>query len=253
MAIIWTKRRCSGEPPASRQQPGSAAPRARAAAPLSGLAAAVLVAGGWPALAAPQCVREAERAAFDVRALQSQLMVVALVCERHDDYNAFVQRHQRGLHGAYLEMTAHFRRLHGALDGEQLRDAYITELANAQSQAGTRQGASFCRNMEPLVRQALAVRDTGEVARLSTTANVASHPYALAACAPSPASAAAPPPAAAPPALGVPAGREREERERDDRDEEIVRLQNKLDQIERMLERRSGRKAPMRAAAKSER
>jgi hypothetical protein len=210
---------CGGRPPAAPRRDV----RARL---LSGLAAAALLAGGErPALAAPPCVQETERAAFDVRALQSQLMVAALTCERQDDYNTFVQRHQQGLLSAYQGVTSHFRRLHGAVMGEQQRDQYVTELANAQSQEGIRQGLSFCRNMGPLFQGVLTLRDAGEIARFSASRNAPIF-YPLAACAP---------PAAAP----VPSGGVAEGRDRDARDDELSRLRARLEQLERALERPS--------------
>lgn len=246
MAITCDARPCSGESPAPGQRPGPAGPRgkARLAKPLSGLLAAALLAGGaWPALANPQCVREPERAAFDVRAVQSQLMVVALLCERQDDYNAFVQRHQPSLLRAYQDMTAHFRRLHGAAEGELQRDRHVTELANAQSQEGTRHGPAFCRNMEPVVRRALAARDAGEIARLSAAADVTTVHYAVAACAP-PATTTTARAAAVPAPLPLP----REAAiERDPRDEEVARLQATVERLERMLERQSA--PPVRRVA----
>lgn len=246
MAIIWSTRPSIFGLLASRPRPGSASAPGharRAARPLPGLAALALLAGGaWPALAAPQqCVLEAEKAAFDVRALQSQMMVVALVCERQDDYNAFVERHQRGLLAAYQQLTSHFRRLYGAAAGEVERDRYVTELANTQSQEQVRHGPSFCRNMEPFVRQALAARDTGEISRISAAANVTAPQYPLAACAAPPAVAALPPaPAPAVTATkGAARAGERDGYERDARDEEILNLQSRLEQLERMLDRQS--------------
>ncbi|CAA9228245.1 MAG: hypothetical protein AVDCRST_MAG08-969 [uncultured Acetobacteraceae bacterium] len=226
----------NGSPFASGPRPAPAAPRGggRAAGTLRGLGAAALLAGsGWPALAAPHCVREPERTAFDIRAVQSQLMVVALLCERQDDYNAFVQRHQPSLLRAYQEVTAHFRRLHGPAEGEQRRDRHVTELANAQSQEGTRHGPAFCRNTEPLVRRALAAQNAGEVARLTATADVTTVHYPLEACAPPTTAAAA---RAAP--LPPPPPREAAI-ERDPRDEEVASLQAKLDRLERLLERQA--------------
>ncbi|MCZ8149565.1 MAG: hypothetical protein O9325_17160, partial [Roseomonas sp.] len=56
---------------------------------IGGLAA--LVAG--PAIA-QTCLQPAERTAFDVRALQSKLMVAALSCSQDAAYNAFVRKFQ---------------------------------------------------------------------------------------------------------------------------------------------------------------
>jgi hypothetical protein len=168
-------------------------------------------------------VQETERAAFDVRALQSQLMVAALTCGRQDDYNTFVQRHQQGLMSAYQEVTSHFRRLHGAAAGEQQRDQYVTELANAQSQESNRQRSSFCGNTGPLFQRVLTLRDAGEIARFSASRNTPIF-YPLEACAP-PASASAP------------SGGVAEGRERDARDDELSRLRARLEQLERALGR----------------
>ena len=154
---------------------------------------------------------------------------MALVCARQDDYNAFVHRHQRGLLGAYPEMTSHFRRLHGPAAGEAARDRYVTELANAQSQDQLRQGVAFFRNMEPLVRWTLAARDTGEVARISTAANLTVPHYPLGNCGALSAVAA---PAAAEVGMA-----ERESFEGDARDDEIVELRARLEQLERQLGR----------------
>jgi hypothetical protein len=190
-------------------------------------------------------VRDAKRAAFDARALQSQMMIVALSCGREDAYNAFVQRHQRGLHGAYQEMTSHFRRLHGAAAGEDERDRYVTELANARSQAKIRQGPSFCRDMEAFVWDALATRDAGDIARLFLAAQVVTHPYPVPACGASAAAApvpvaaprpAAPAPSIAPPPAAAPTHYAPAPRERDARDDRIADLETQLAEIKRMLD-----------------
>ncbi len=242
MQSTWSPRPGIGGTPASGPcpSPGAAAERGentRAAAAavgrplprLAAAAAAVLFAAGsaLPApAAAQQCLRDAERTAFDLRAVQSQMMVVALVCARQDDYNAFVHRHQRGLLGAYQEMTSHFRRLHGPAAGEAERDRYVTELANTQSQDQLRQGDAFCRNMEPLVRWTLAARDTGEVARIPASADLTVPHYPLGNCGALSA-------VSAPAAAGVGRLAERGSFEGDARDDEIVELRARLERLER--------------------
>lgn len=247
-----------GDPPDPVPQARPAARGKVRAGPLTGLAAAALLAGsGLPALADPPCVREAEKAAFDIRALQTRLMVVALTCQRHDDYDAFVHRHQRGLLGAYNEVGSHFRRLHGPAMGEEQRDQFITELANAHSEASIRQGGSFCRVTEAFVRQALELRDAGEVARYSASLDLPT-PYPLAVCAPLPAGtvtaeaaaaaggerkrdtarAAAPRERDTQVARAGGAARERGgTRSPDARDAEILQLRARLDQLERSMAR----------------
>jgi hypothetical protein len=122
-----------------------------------GLAVAA-VAG--PALAA--CLQPQEQRAVDLRTVQSQLMVAAITCRREDDYNRFVQRFQPDLARAHNTLTAYFRRAHGAA-GQRQMDAYITNLANAQSQSALRQGNQFCRNSEALWSSAAGVANVNAV------------------------------------------------------------------------------------------
>jgi hypothetical protein len=55
---------------------------------------------------AVQCLTPTEKIAFDVRALQTELMITALSCGRDNDYSAFVSSHQRDLAAAYDRITA---------------------------------------------------------------------------------------------------------------------------------------------------
>ncbi len=100
-----------------------------------------------------------EKAAFDLTALKSQLMVVSLTCRNDNHYNDFVRRFQRELGNADRTVGTWFNRTYGASNGRKQHDDFITTLANAQSQEGIRQGRVFCDNMTPF---------TGEVARLNT-------------------------------------------------------------------------------------
>lgn len=144
------------------------------------LAGALALAVSAP-VAAQTCLQPAEQTAFSVRALQSQLMVVALSCGQHDHYNTFVSRNQRELGQAYRQVAGHFRRVHGAAGQRQL-DQFITTLANAQSQEGIRQGSHFCQNAAPLFQQALAAKpDLAGLAALSSSQAVP-NPYSPDAC-----------------------------------------------------------------------
>jgi hypothetical protein len=150
---------------------------------LAGLAAA-LVGSAAPAFAQTACLQPAERAAFDVRALQSQVMVVALACGEQDQYNAFVTRHSRELGSAFRTISTSYRRA----GGQKAVDGYITNLANAQSQDGIRQGTNFCANARPMLQAAVAApTETGlaEVAK----ANNLSNPHGRPDCPATPAAA----------------------------------------------------------------
>lgn len=133
---------------------------------LAGAAAALL-----PAAAFATCMQPAEKTAFDVRALQSQLMVVALACQQQDDYNAFVRRHMSELGAAHQGLVTYHRRAHGAQHQRQL-DTYITNLANSQMQAGITQGSHFCRNQVPLFQMAMAASNRTELANIAVSHQV---------------------------------------------------------------------------------
>jgi hypothetical protein len=138
---------------------------------LGGLAA--VIAG--PAIA-QSCMQPAERTAFEVRAMQSQLQVTALLCRDHgfpqfdSAYRAFVEKFQRDLSAPAREIQGHFRRAHRS--NPRALDAYITELANAQQQDATRAGSHFCPLAAPLFSAAMAQSSASGLAELAVERNV---------------------------------------------------------------------------------
>lgn len=115
------------------------------------------------ASAAP-CMTRAEKSAFDMRSMQSQLMIVALKCG-DTGYNLFMQQHQAELKDAYAWIGSYFARVNHT-SGEDERDSFITELANAQEQAGLQRGPAFCSSMRTFVSDSLAMREADEVPAL---------------------------------------------------------------------------------------
>lgn len=139
------------------------------------LNAAAFVAVGLAAsnAVAQSCANAREKAAFDLRALQTHLMVGALTCGMHDRYNAFVTRFQSDLAGAHRNLTGYFNRVHGRTAQRDLNE-YITALANAQSQEGIRLGSHFCGRIGPLFDQVMG----GGKAELAAISAAASLPQA---------------------------------------------------------------------------
>lgn len=130
-------------------------------------AAATLPAGDALAQAArraPACLQPGEQTAFQTRALQSQLMVVAITCGNQDDYNRFVTTNQADLAAAYRTVERHFTRVGS---GRRGTDAFITDLANRQSQIAITQGTLFCQNQTPLFQQVSALRGQQALAQFS--------------------------------------------------------------------------------------
>jgi hypothetical protein len=122
-----------------------------------------------PSLALATCLRPAERTAFDIRALQSQLMVVALSCQQQDDYNAFVTRFRTQLGDAHRNVTAYYQRASGR-QAQRVMDQSITNLANNQMQVGITQGSHFCRNQTPLFQQAMGATTAADLAAITQRA-----------------------------------------------------------------------------------
>ena len=112
---------------------------------LSGLVAAGLLTSHIAA--AQSCARPADKAAFDVAGLKSQLMVTAITCEATERYNTFIARYRPDLLAQEKVINAYFSRNFGKKAQAQ-HDDYITSLANSQSENGLKAGNAFCdRNM----------------------------------------------------------------------------------------------------------
>jgi len=129
------------------------------------LAAGTLAA---PLAVAQPCTRPADRAAFDVASLKSQLMVTALTCDERDKYNDFVTRFRPDLMRHEHALQAYFARAFGRR-GQQQHDDYITLLANAQSQAGLRDGTLFCQRNAGLMDEVLALGDGASLAQFAAS------------------------------------------------------------------------------------
>jgi len=114
--------------------------RAKALGFAIGIALASVSAGS--AIAA-SCEIRPDKAAFHVRALQTELMVAALTCDARPQYNSFAKKFQNALvdHGHALKQV--FRSNHGA-GAEKALNAYITTLANRASQRSITKRSSYC-------------------------------------------------------------------------------------------------------------
>ncbi|HJS85999.1 MAG TPA: hypothetical protein VJ779_11125 [Acetobacteraceae bacterium] len=106
---------------------------------------------------AEPCASSVDQGAFDTAALKSELMVVALTCDRRDDYNAFVQRFRPDLAREERALNSWFSRAYGRR-AQQMHDGYITNLANAESQQGIRRGSLFCQERAALFPTVLRLR-----------------------------------------------------------------------------------------------
>ncbi|WP_424134171.1 hypothetical protein [Roseomonas chloroacetimidivorans] len=149
--------------------------------PIRFLAAGLAVVLAATPTMAQTCIQPADKAAFDARALQSQLMVAALLCKQDDRYNAFVRQYQGELAGAWRGLSSYYRRANGAV-GQRTLDNYVTELANVQQMDSGRQGSHFCTNVAPLFDAAMAAPKTTEGLATVAVQNGLSNPHGRSEC-----------------------------------------------------------------------
>lgn len=99
--------------------------------------------------------------AFQVRALQTELMVAALSCQARGDYNAFVRKFSEPLAANGRTLRAYFHEAFSG-DGSRRLDRYITRLANEASNKRIRLGGDYCGNARASFQQVLTM-DAGEL------------------------------------------------------------------------------------------
>jgi len=145
---------------------------------LAPLAVAALAA---PLAMAQPCARPADLAAFDVASLKSQLMVTALMCNARDGYNAFVLRFRTDLMAQEHALQGYFARSYGG-GGQQRHDDYVTQLANAHSQAAIRFGTSYCYRNVGLLGEVLSLPNGASLAGYAGAKGLV-QPVALVSCA----------------------------------------------------------------------
>ncbi|WNJ99618.1 hypothetical protein L2D14_17360 [Thalassospiraceae bacterium LMO-JJ14] len=111
-----------------------------------GFAVAVAITGltAGSAIAA-SCNDRSEKAAFHVRALQTDLMVAALTCGAKPQYNSFARKFQNTLVDHGMALKALFHHLHGSRADKAL-NAYVTALANRASQRSIARRDQYCEH-----------------------------------------------------------------------------------------------------------
>lgn len=131
--------------------------------PLIGLAVTGVLLGQAALAMTSSCVHPEDRAALDVQGLKSELMVIALDCDARDHYNAFVNRYKTELNSDEKQLGSYFTRAYGRSSRAQ-QDSYVTQLANGQSHAGTKEGTLFCGQHMAMFEQVMALRNDQELA-----------------------------------------------------------------------------------------
>lgn len=153
---------------------------------VAAVAGSVALASWSPAQA--QCAQAREVTAFNVRALQSQLMVGALVCDMVEDYNRVILKHRTELDGSRRTLISYFTRAGG---GARAFNEYDTELANVQSTVSTRRGSLYCGEIKPVFTEVLGLPNAAEVGKYAAAKSLP-QPRQVNPCPSAPAAAAAP-------------------------------------------------------------
>lgn len=115
--------------------------RAAAALTLAGVTAVVAASGAQAASCTPTDPKV--ETAFQVRALQTELMVAALSCRARGDYNSFVRKFEAPLVANGKNLRAYFRETFAG-NGDRRLDSYITRIANQASSKRISMGADYC-------------------------------------------------------------------------------------------------------------
>ena len=110
-----------------------------------------------------QCLTPDERAAVEVAALRSELMVLATGCHEDDRYNAFIRKYQADLLGNERAVGEILKRKYGKR-AQQEHDRFTTEMANDESSAGMRLGSDFCAHNGMIFTEVLALSSSSDLA-----------------------------------------------------------------------------------------
>lgn len=92
---------------------------------------------------AASCDDKADKAAFHVRSLQTELMVAALTCGARYEYNVFVNKFQKTLIDQGRALKRQFRNTLGGA-GERELNAYVTAVANRASERSIHSRDAYC-------------------------------------------------------------------------------------------------------------
>ena len=129
---------------------------------------------------AQSCARPADKTAFDVAGLKSQLMVTAITCEATDRYNAFIVRYRPDLVAQEKVLNSYFGRNFGKR-AQAEHDDYITSLANSQSQNGLKAGTGFCASNMAMFVEVMKLTSGKELPEFASGKNLI-QPVVLVAC-----------------------------------------------------------------------
>jgi hypothetical protein len=144
-----------------------------------------------PPSTAPICGKPADKTAFAVAGLKTQLVVLAISCSSGDQYNDFVKRFRPELLAQEKTLEGFFTRAYGRRSATEQND-YITALANNTSRTGLALGTEFCQRNATRFSEVLALKTGPEMSAYAATQSF-DQPLTVPDCADQAAPAAKPP------------------------------------------------------------
>lgn len=123
-----------------------------------------------PPSLAPICGRPAEKAAFAIAALKTQLVVTAISCNQQDQYNAVIKRFRTPIVASEKVLAGFFSRAYGR-QAQSQQDDYSTTEINQTSQVGLRQGTGFCVAAVPMFDEVMALKNGDELTQYALAKN----------------------------------------------------------------------------------
>jgi hypothetical protein len=127
------------------------------------------------------CAQPAEKPAFQVASLKSELMVLGLSCNARDRYNEFVTRYQRDLRTQESALNKYFAAHYGR-NAQHEHDDYITQLANVQSDDAVREGNLYCTGSAGLFDRVMSMPANASLESFVASEQNIPQPVQLVAC-----------------------------------------------------------------------
>lgn len=121
--------------------------------------------------AAKACALPGEKAALDIKALQSHLMVAALSCSDSERYNWFIKKFGSTIAAGSDDLHGYFERAYGS-SAETRLNQFVTSVANrASKQSITMPLEVFCSGVNAMFSE-LANAGAGDLASLRSSAEL---------------------------------------------------------------------------------
>jgi hypothetical protein len=122
------------------------------------------------------CAHPDEMSAIKTAAIQQRLMVAALSCQATQDYNHFVQSHQKELQTSDHNLQNFFIRMHGKTGTEEYH-AFKTRMANASSMDSIRDFTGYCASAKQMFDEAAGNSNMTLAAFISSKETSVDHAY----------------------------------------------------------------------------